>query len=147
MRLRKDFDKVVWTDSKDWMKGGSCDVCLVPRRALSLGSGGLRADLFGWIATRSQCSLCKQTGDEVDLSKLPVDSHVRLAKGVDRPFYAGHIPIRMASMNKPGNLMQAVFIAFQGSTLSVLNQLGRSRQNERVYHSYRKWTLCLLCRR
>ena len=76
------FDKVVWTDSKDWMKGGSY-------MALRL----VQMHLETWDRTNLQeqentFGRYKESGapfgktnefDEVDLSKLPVDSHVRLA--------------------------------------------------------------------
>ena len=73
----KDFDKVVWTDSKDWMKGGSY-------MALRL----VQMHLETWDRTNLQeqentFGRYKESGapfgktnefDEVDLSKLPVDS-------------------------------------------------------------------------
>ncbi|MFR3850413.1 MAG: hypothetical protein ACLTYH_09245 [Streptococcus salivarius] len=48
----------------------------------------------------------KDEFDEVDLSKLPVDSHVRLAKEVDLPSYVVHILIQMALMRELASLMQ-----------------------------------------
>ncbi len=48
--------------------------------------------------------------DEVDLSKLPVDSHVRHVSGSTD--FTEVYSIRMASMNRLGNLMNISFIAF-----------------------------------
>lgn len=84
----KDFDKVVWADSQDWMKNGSY---MAVRRIIMHLETWDRTNLqeqentFGRYK-ESGAPFGKQNEfDEVDLSLLPVDSHVRLAKEVDLP--------------------------------------------------------------
>ncbi|WP_128837307.1 iron uptake transporter deferrochelatase/peroxidase subunit, partial [Streptococcus sp. DD11] len=86
----KDFDRVIWTDSKDWMKGGSY---MAVRRIQMFLETWDRTNLqeqentFGRYKESGAPFGKKDEFDEVDLDLLPVDSHVRLAKEVDKPIY------------------------------------------------------------
>ena len=69
--------------------------------------------------------------DEVDLSKLPVDSHVRLAKEVDRPILRRSYSYSDGINEQTGQFDAGlIFIAFQKESEQLCqnpNQLGRSR--------------------
>ena len=84
----KEFDKVVWADSKDWMKGGSyMALRLVQMHLETWDRTSLQEqeNTFGRYKESGAPFGKKDEFDEVDLSKLPVDSHVRLAKEVNLP--------------------------------------------------------------
>ena len=88
LQRRKDFDKVVWADSQDWMKNGSY---MAVRRIIMHLETWDRTNLqeqentFGRYKRKWRTIWKENEFDEVDLSLLPVDSHVRLAKEVDLP--------------------------------------------------------------
>lgn len=138
----KDFDKVVWTDSKDWMKGGSY-------MALRL----VQMHLETWDRTNLQeqentFGRYKESGapfgktnefDEVDLSKLPVDSHVRLAKEVDRPILRRSYSYSDGINEQTGQFDAGlIFIAFQkdpNSFVKIQTNLGAvDKMNEYITH-------------
>ena len=138
----KDFDKVVWTDSKDWMQGGSY-------MALRL----VQMHLETWDRTNLQeqentFGRYKESGapfgktnefDEVDLSKLPVDSHVRLAKEVDRPILRRSYSYSDGINEQTGQFDAGlIFIAFQkdpNSFVKIQTNLGAvDKMNEYITH-------------
>lgn len=85
-----DFKDVVWADSKDWMQDGSY---LAVRRIQMHLETWDRTNLkeqentFGRYKESGAPFGKKDEFDEVDLELLPVDSHVRLAKQVNKPIY------------------------------------------------------------
>lgn len=85
-----DFDDVVWADSKDWMQGGS--YMAVRRIQMHLETWDRtnlqeQENTFGRYKESGAPFGKKNEFDEVDLDLLPVDSHVRLAKEVNKPIY------------------------------------------------------------
>lgn len=85
-----DFDDVVWADSKDWMQGGS--YMAVRRIQMHLETWDRtnlqeQENTFGRYKESGAPFGKKHEFDEVDLDLLPVDSHVRLAKEVNKPIY------------------------------------------------------------
>lgn len=83
-----EFDEVVWADSPDWMKGGSY---MAVRRIQMFLETWDRTNLeeqentFGRYKESGAPFGKKHEFDEVDLTLLPDDSHVKLAKEVDKP--------------------------------------------------------------
>ena len=138
----KDFDKVVWADSQDWMKNGSY---MAVRRIIMHLETWDRTNLqeqentFGRYK-ESGAPFGKQNEfDEVDLSLLPVDSHVRLAKEVDLPIlrrsysYSDGIDPRTGQFDAG-----LLFIAFQKDPdrfVKIQTNLGADdKMNEYVTH-------------
>ena len=138
----KDFDKVIWTDSDDWMKGGTY---MAVRR--------IQMFLETWDRTNLQeqentFSRYKESGapfgkkdefDEVDLDLLPVDSHVRLAKEVNKPIYRRSYSYSDGIVEKTGQFDTGLlFLAFQknpDSFVKVQTNLGaQDKMNEYVTH-------------
>ena len=138
----KDFDKVVWADSQDWMKNGSY---MAVRRIIM--------DLETWDRTNLQeqentFGRYKESGapfgkknefDEVDLSLLPVDSHVRLAKEVDLPILRRSYSYSDGIDPKTGQFDAGLlFIAFQKDPdrfVKIQTNLGADdKMNEYVTH-------------
>ena len=138
----KDFDKVVWADSQDWMKNGSY---MAVRRIIMHLETWDRTNLqeqentFGRYKESGAPFGKKNEFDEVDLSLLPVDSHVRLAKEV-------HLPILRRSYSysdgidpKTGQFDAGLlFIAFQKDPdrfVKIQTNLGADdKMNEYVTH-------------
>lgn len=138
----KDFDKVIWTDSDDWMKGGTY---MAVRR--------IQMFLETWDRTNLQeqentFGRYKESGapfgkedefDEVDLDLLPVDSHVRLAKEVNKPIYRRSYSYSDGIVDKTGQFDTGLlFLAFQknpDSFVKVQTNLGaQDKMNEYVTH-------------
>ena len=138
----KDFDKVIWTDSDDWMKGGTY---MAVRR--------IQMFLETWDRTNLQeqentFGRYKESGapfgktdefDEVDLALLPVDSHVRLAKEVNKPIYRRSYSYSDGIVEKTGQFDTGLlFLAFQknpDSFVKVQTNLGaEDKMNEYVTH-------------
>jgi deferrochelatase/peroxidase EfeB len=138
----KDFDKVVWSDSQDWMKNGSY---MAVRRIIM--------HLETWDRTNLQeqentFGRYKESGapfgktnefDEVDLSLLPVDSHVRLAKEMDLPILRRSYSYSDGIDPKTGQFDAGLlFIAFQkdpDSFVKIQTNLGAvDKMNEYVTH-------------
>lgn len=138
----KDFDKVVWSDSQDWMKNGSY---MAVRRIIM--------HLETWDRTNLQeqentFGRYKESGapfgktnefDEVDLSLLPVDSHVRLAKEVNLPILRRSYSYSDGIDPKTGQFDAGLlFIAFQKDPdrfVKIQTNLGADdKMNEYVTH-------------
>ena len=138
----KDFDKVVWDDSNDWMKNGSY---MAVRRIIMHLETWDRTNLqeqentFGRYK-ESGAPFGKQNEfDEVDLSLLPVDSHVRLAKEVDLPILRRSYSYSDGIDPKTGQFDAGLlFIAFQkdpDSFVKIQTNLGADdKMNEYVTH-------------
>ena len=138
----KDFDKVVWADSNDWMKNGSY---MAVRRIIMHLETWDRTNLqeqentFGRYK-ESGAPFGKQNEfDEVDLSLLPVDSHVRLAKEVDLPILRRSYSYSDGIDPKTGQFDAGLlFIAFQKDPdrfVKIQTNLGADdKMNEYVTH-------------
>ena len=138
----KYFDKVVWADSNDWMKNGSY---MAVRRIIMHLETWDRTNLqeqentFGRYK-ESGAPFGKQNEfDEVDLSLLPVDSHVRLAKEVDLPILRRSYSYSDGIDPKTGQFDAGLlFIAFQkdpDSFVKIQTNLGADdKMNEYVTH-------------
>lgn len=138
----KDFDKVVWADSQDWMKNGSY---MAVRRIIMHLETWDRTNLqeqentFGRYK-ESGAPFGKQNEfDEVDLSLLPVDSHVRLAKEVDLPILRRSYSYSDGIDPKTGQFDAGLlFIAFQKDPdrfVKIQTNLGADdKMNEYVTH-------------
>ena len=138
----KDFDKVVWADSNDWMKNGSY---MAVRRIIMHLETWDRTNLqeqentFGRYK-ESGAPFGKQNEfDEVDLSLLPVDSHVRLAKEVDLPILRRSYSYSDGIDPKTGQFAAGLlFIAFQKDPdrfVKIQTNLGADdKMNEYVTH-------------
>ena len=138
----KDFDKVVWADSTDWMKNGSY---MAVRRIIMHLETWDRTNLqeqentFGRYK-ESGAPFGKQNEfDEVDLSLLPVDSHVRLAKEVDLPILRRSYSYSDGIDPKTGQFDAGLlFIAFQKDPdrfVKIQTNLGADdKMNEYVTH-------------
>ena len=138
----KDFDKVVWADSQDWMKNGSY---MAVRRIIMHLETWDRTNLqeqentFGRYK-ESGAPFGKQNEfDEVDLSLLPVDSHVRLAKEVDLPILRRSYSYSDGIDPKTGQFDAGLlFIAYQkdpDSCVKIQTNLGADdKMNEYVTH-------------
>ena len=138
----KDFDKVVWADSQDWMNNGSY---MAVRRIIMHLETWDRTNLqeqentFGRYKESGAPFGKKDEFDEVDLSLLPVDSHVRLAKEVDLPIlrrsysYSDGIDPRTGQFDAG-----LLFIAFQKDPdrfVKIQTNLGADdKMNEYVTH-------------
>ena len=138
----KDFDKVVWSDSQDWMKNGSY---MAVRRIIMHLETWDRTNLqeqentFGRYKESGAPFGKKNEFDEVDLSLLPVDSHVRLAKEVDLPILRRSYSYSDGIDPKTGQFDAGLlFIAFQkdpDSFVKIQTNLGAvDKMNEYVTH-------------
>lgn len=138
----KDFDKVVWADSQDWMKNGSY---MAVRRIIMHLETWDRTNLqeqentFGRYKESDAPFGKKNEFDEVDLSLLPVDSHVRLAKEVDLPILRRSYSYSDGIDPKTGQFDAGLlFIAFQKDPdrfVKIQTNLGADdKMNEYVTH-------------
>ena len=138
----KDFNKVVWADSQDWMKNGSY---MAVRRIIMHLETWDRTNLqeqentFGRYKESGAPFGKKNEFDEVDLSLLPVDSHVRLAKEVDLPILRRSYSYSDGIDPKTGQFDAGLlFIAFQkdpDSFVKIQTNLGADdKMNEYVTH-------------
>jgi len=138
----KDFDKVVWPDSQDWMKNGSY---MAVRRIIMHLETWDRTNLqeqentFGRYKESGAPFGKKNEFDEVDLSLLPVDSHVRLAKEVDLPILRRSYSYSDGIDPKTGQFDAGLlFIAFQKDPdrfVKIQTNLGADdKMNEYVTH-------------
>lgn len=138
----KDFDKVVWADSNDWMKNGSY---MAVRRIIMHLETWDRTNLqeqentFGRYKESGAPFGKKNEFDEVDLSLLPVDSHVRLAKEVDLPILRRSYSYSDGIDPKTGQFDAGLlFIAFQKDPdrfVKIQTNLGADdKMNEYVTH-------------
>ena len=138
----KDFDKVVWADSQDWMKNGSY---MAVRRIIMHLETWDRTNLqeqentFGRYKESGAPFGKKNEFDEVDLSLLPVDSHVRLAKEVDLPILRRSYSYSDGIDPKTGQFDAGLlFIAFQkypDRFVKIQTNLGADdKMNEYVTH-------------
>lgn len=138
----KDFDKVVWANSKDWMNNGSY---MAVRRIIMHLETWDRTNLqeqentFGRYKESGAPFGKKDEFDEVDLSLLPVDSHVRLAKEVDLPILRRSYSYSDGIDPKTGQFDAGLlFIAFQKDPdrfVKIQTNLGADdKMNEYVTH-------------
>ena len=138
----KDFDKIIWTDSDDWMKGGTY---MAVRRIQMFLETWDRTNLqeqentFGRYKESGAPFGKKDEFDEVDLDLLPVDSHVRLAKEVNKPIYRRSYSYSDGIVEKTGQFDTGLlFLAFQknpDSFVKVQTNLGaEDKMNEYVTH-------------
>lgn len=138
----KDIDKVVWADSQDWMKNGSY---MAVRRIIMHLETWDRTNLqeqentFGRYKESGAPFGKKNEFDEVDLSLLPVDSHVRLAKEVDLPILRRSYSYSDGIDPKTGQFDAGLlFIAFQKDPdrfVKIQTNLGADdKMNEYVTH-------------
>ena len=138
----KNFDKVVWADSQDWMKNGSY---MAVRRIIMHLETWDRTNLqeqentFGRYKESGAPFGKKNEFDEVDLSLLPVDSHVRLAKEVDLPILRRSYSYSDGIDPKTGQFDAGLlFIAFQKDPdrfVKIQTNLGADdKMNEYVTH-------------
>lgn len=138
----KDFDKIIWTDSDDWMKGGTY---MAVRRIQMFLETWDRTNLqeqentFGRYKESGAPFGKKDEFDEVDLDLLPVDSHVRLAKEVNKPIYRRSYSYSDGIVDKTGQFDTGLlFLAFQknpDSFVKVQTNLGaQDKMNEYVTH-------------
>lgn len=138
----KDFDKIVWADSQDWMKNGSY---MAVRRIIMHLETWDRTNLqeqentFGRYKESGAPFGKKNEFDEVDLSLLPVDSHVRLAKEVDLPILRRSYSYSDGIDPKTGQFDAGLlFIAFQKDPdrfVKIQTNLGADdKMNEYVTH-------------
>ena len=138
----KYFDKVVWADSQDWMKNGSY---MAVRRIIMHLETWDRTNLqeqentFGRYKESGAPFGKKDEFDEVDLSLLPVDSHVRLAKEVDLPILRRSYSYSDGIDPKTGQFDAGLlFIAFQKDPdrfVKIQTNLGADdKMNEYVTH-------------
>ena len=138
----KDFDKVIWTDSDDWMKGGT--YMAVRRIQMFLGTWDRtnlqeQENTFGRYKESGAPFGKEDEFDEVDLDLLPVDSHVRLAKEVNKPIYRRSYSYSDGIVEKTGQFDTGLlFLAFQknpDSFVKVQTNLGaQDKMNEYVTH-------------
>ena len=138
----KNFDQVIWTDSDDWMKGGTY---MAVRRIQMFLETWDRTNLqeqentFGRYKESGAPFGKKDEFDEVDLALLPVDSHVRLAKEVNKPIYRRSYSYSDGIVDKTGQFDTGLlFLAFQknpDSFVKVQTNLGaQDKMNEYVTH-------------
>ena len=138
----KDFDQVIWTDSDDWMKGGTY---MAVRRIQMFLETWDRTNLqeqentFGRYKESGAPFGKKDEFDEVDLALLPVDSHVRLAKEVNKPIYRRSYSYSDGIVEKTGQFDTGLlFLAFQKNPdnfVKVQTNLGaQDKMNEYVTH-------------
>lgn len=138
----KDFNKVVWADSQGWMNNGSY---MAVRRIIMHLETWDRTNLqeqentFGRYKESGAPFGKKNEFDEVDLSLLPVDSHVRLAKEVDLPILRRSYSYSDGIDPKTGQFDAGLlFIAFQKDPdrfVKIQTNLGADdKMNEYVTH-------------
>ena len=138
----KDFDQVIWTDSDDWMKGGTY---MAVRRIQMFLETWDRTNLqeqentFGRYKESGAPFGKKDEFDEVDLALLPVDSHVRLAKEVNKPIYRRSYSYSDGIVERTGQFDTGLlFLSFQknpDSFVKVQTNLGaQDKMNEYVTH-------------
>ena len=138
----KEFDQVVWADSKDWMENGSY---MAVRRIQMFLDTWDRTNLeeqentFGRYKESGAPFGKKNEFDEVDLSLLPDDSHVRLAKEVDKPLLRRSYSYSDGIDEKTGQFDTGLlFISFQKDPdhfVKVQTNLGATdKMNEYVTH-------------
>ena len=138
----KDFNKVVWADSQDWMRNGSY---MAVRRIIMHLETWDRTNLqeqentFGRYKESGAPFGKKNEFDEVDLFLLPVDSHVRLAKEVDLPILRRSYSYSDGIDPKTGQFDAGLlFIAFQKDPdrfVKIQTNLGADdKMNEYVTH-------------
>ena len=138
----KDYDKVIWTDSNDWMKGGTY---MAVRRIQMFLETWDRTNLqeqentFGRYKESGAPFGKKDEFDEVDLDLLPGDSPVRLAKEVNKPIYRRSYSYSDGIVEKTGQFDTGLlFLAFQknpDSFVKVQTNLGaQDKMNEYVTH-------------
>jgi len=138
----KEFDKVVWADSKDWMKGGSyMALRLVQMHLETWDRTNLQEqeNTFGRYKESGAPFGKKDEFDEVDLSKLPVDSHVRLAKEVDLPILRRSYSYSDGIDERTGQFDSGlIFIAYQKDPdrfVKIQTNLGAvDKMNEYITH-------------
>ena len=138
----KEFDKVVWTDSKDWMKGGSyMALRLVQMHLETWDRTNLQEqeNTFGRYKESGAPFGKKDEFDEVDLSKLPVDSHVRLAKEVNLPILRRSYSYSDGIDERTGQFDSGlIFIAYQKDPdrfVKIQTNLGAvDKMNEYITH-------------
>ena len=138
----KDFEQVVWCDSNDWMRGGSY---MAVRRIQMFLETWDRTNLqeqentFGRYKDSGAPFGKKNEFDEVELELLPVDSHVRLAKEVNKPIYRRSYSYSDGIDERTGQFDSGLlFLSFQkdpDSFVKVLTNLGaQDKMNEYVTH-------------
>ena len=138
----KDFDQVVWCDSNDWMRGGSY---MAVRRIQMFLETWDRTNLqeqentFGRYKDSGAPFGKKNEFDEGELDLLPVDSHVRLAKEVNKPIYRRSYSYSDGIDERTGQFDSGLlFLSFQkdpDSFVKVLTNLGaQDKMNEYVTH-------------
>ena len=138
----KDFDQVVWCDSNDWMRGGSY---MAVRRIQMFLETWDRTNLqeqentFGRYKDSGAPFGKENEFDEVELDLLPVDSHVRLAKEVNKPIYRRSYSYSDGIDERTGQFDSGLlFLSFQkdpDSFVKVLTNLGaQDKMNEYVTH-------------
>ena len=138
----KDFDRVIWADSKDWMENGSY---MAVRRIQMFLETWDRTSLeeqentFGRYKESGAPFGKKNEFDEVDLSLLPDDSHVRLAKEVDKPLLRRSYSYSDGIDEKTGQFDTGLlFISFQkdpDNFVKVQTNLGATdKMNEYITH-------------
>jgi len=138
----KEFDKVVWADSKDWMKGGSyMALRLVQMHLETWDRTNLQEqeNTFGRYKESGAPFGKKDEFDEVDLSKLPVDSHVRLAKEVNLPILRRSYSYSDGIDERTGQFDAGlIFIAYQKDPdrfVKIQTNLGAvDKMNEYITH-------------
>lgn len=137
-----DFDQVVWTDSQDWMRDGSyMAVRLIQMHLETWDRTNLQEqeNTFGRYKDSGAPFGKQHEFDEVDLSLLPVDSHVRLAKEVDKPIYRRSYSYSDGINEQTGQFDSGLlFISYQkdpDSFVKVQTNLGAvDKMNEYVTH-------------
>ena len=137
-----DFDDVVWADSKDWMQDGS--YMAVRRIQMHLETWDRtnlqeQENTFGRYKESGAPFGKKHEFDEVDLDLLPVDSHVRLAKEVNKPIYRRSYSYSDGIDEVTGQFDSGLlFISYQkdpDSFVKVQTNLGADdKMNEYVTH-------------
>ena len=138
----QDFDRVIWADSKDWMENGSY---MAVRRIQMFLETWDRTSLeeqentFGRYKESGAPFGKKNEFDEVDLSLLPDDSHVRLAKEVDKPLLRRSYSYSDGIDEKTGQFDTGLlFISFQkdpDNFVKVQTNLGATdKMNEYITH-------------
>lgn len=137
----KDFDRVIWADSKDWMENGSY---MAVRRIQMFLETWDRTSLeeqentFGRYKESGAPFGKKNEFDEVDLSLLPDDSHVRLVK-VEKPLLRRSYSYSDGIDEKTGQFDTGLlFISFQkdpDNFVKVQTNLGATdKMNEYITH-------------
>lgn len=150
VKKESDFDDVVWTDSNDWMNGGTY---MAVRRIQMLLDTWDRTNLqeqentFGRYKESGAPFGKKNEFDEVDLDLkddngeplIPVDAHVRLAKEVGVPIYRRSYSYSDGIIETTGQFDTGLlFISFQKdpeSFIKIQTNLGNvDKMNEYTKH-------------